>query len=204
MAGHSDHPCDVSFSLLLKRWEGLIRSIVISLGFYQSSHDHSGMTAEDAMQAGSLGLWFASKKYDPNNRTVFSSYATIRIRGEILDELRRNGWTCGQKRNPVSVGYYDFHDYKASEDVFEEVATQELREMMDTEVNAMDFKRRNIFHGWMQHEQVKKDKLQSSSSKNPADKWCVDRDKVVDILGVSAHRGYQLRDDIRKKLRVIH
>jgi RNA polymerase sigma factor for flagellar operon FliA len=40
--------------------------------------------------AGTLGLVEAANKYDPERGTKFKTYAYTRIRGAILDELRRN------------------------------------------------------------------------------------------------------------------
>jgi RNA polymerase sigma factor for flagellar operon FliA len=43
---------------------------------------------EDLISAGSLGLLDASKRYDPERNDCFEIYASYRIRGAILDELR--------------------------------------------------------------------------------------------------------------------
>jgi len=42
-------------------------------------------------QAGLLGLWQAIKRYDPNNepQAKFETFCTERVRGAIIDELRR-------------------------------------------------------------------------------------------------------------------
>jgi RNA polymerase sigma factor for flagellar operon FliA len=44
------------------------------------------------MQAGLIGLLNACQSYDPQQGATFQTYAAIRIRGGILDELRRNDW----------------------------------------------------------------------------------------------------------------
>lgn len=43
---------------------------------------------EDLVSAGLVGLWKASKNYSPE-KAKFKTYAERRVRGEILDELRR-------------------------------------------------------------------------------------------------------------------
>jgi RNA polymerase sigma factor for flagellar operon FliA len=48
---------------------------------------------EDLIQAGMLGLLEAIKHYDPVQRASFETYAGIRIRGSMLDEVRRSDWT---------------------------------------------------------------------------------------------------------------
>lgn len=47
---------------------------------------------DDLIQAGMLGLLDASRNYDPTQGASFETYAGIRIRGSMLDELRRNDW----------------------------------------------------------------------------------------------------------------
>lgn len=47
---------------------------------------------DDLMQAGMIGLLEAAGQYDPAFGASFSTYAGIRIRGAMLDEVRRNDW----------------------------------------------------------------------------------------------------------------
>ncbi|MEY8881673.1 sigma-70 family RNA polymerase sigma factor [Donghicola sp. XS_ASV15] len=49
---------------------------------------------EDLMQAGYLGLVDASQRYSVREGVSFSAYAAIRIRGSIVDLLRRNSNLC--------------------------------------------------------------------------------------------------------------
>ena len=48
---------------------------------------------EDLIQAGMLGLLEAVKNFDPAQGASFETYAGIRIRGAMLDEVRRSDWT---------------------------------------------------------------------------------------------------------------
>lgn len=48
---------------------------------------------DDLEQAGLIGLMEAVRLYDPDQGASFETYATIRIRGAIIDELRRNDWS---------------------------------------------------------------------------------------------------------------
>lgn len=45
---------------------------------------------EDLVAAGTLGLVKASKNYDPSYNAEFQTYAYLRIKGAIIDELRKN------------------------------------------------------------------------------------------------------------------
>jgi RNA polymerase sigma factor for flagellar operon FliA len=47
---------------------------------------------EDLVQAGMVGLIEASNKFDPTNDAQFSTFASFRIRGAILDSLRKLDW----------------------------------------------------------------------------------------------------------------
>ena len=61
-------------------------------------HLHGRVSAiieiEDLIQIGMLGLINAAQNYTPQNDASFSSYANIRIKGEILDYLRKNSNLC--------------------------------------------------------------------------------------------------------------
>lgn len=47
---------------------------------------------DDLMQAGMMGLLEAAKHYDITKGACFETYASIRIRGHMLDEVRSNDW----------------------------------------------------------------------------------------------------------------
>lgn len=47
---------------------------------------------DDLIQAGMMGLLSAAKNYDVNKGASFETYAGIRIRGMMLDEVRKNDW----------------------------------------------------------------------------------------------------------------
>jgi len=47
---------------------------------------------EDLIQAGMIGLLEASKNYDISKGASFETYASIRVRGAMLDEIRKGDW----------------------------------------------------------------------------------------------------------------
>lgn len=51
-----------------------------------------GQQLDDLVQVGMIGLLEASRVYDAALGASFKSYASIRIRGAIMDELRRQSW----------------------------------------------------------------------------------------------------------------
>ena len=52
----------------------------------------SSIQVDDLIQAGMIGLLEAVDKFDPNRATKFKTYAEIRVRGAMLDELRAKDW----------------------------------------------------------------------------------------------------------------
>ena len=47
---------------------------------------------EDLIQAGTIGLLEAWERYQPDEDASFATFAGIRIRGAMLDEIRRGDW----------------------------------------------------------------------------------------------------------------
>lgn len=47
---------------------------------------------DDLIQAGMIGLLEAQKNYDSTKGASFDTYAGIRIRGAMLDDIRRGDW----------------------------------------------------------------------------------------------------------------
>jgi len=67
----------------------------------------SRFAQEDLESIGLIGLIDAIEKYDPEKGVEFEIYASARIRGSIIDEIRRHNWiprsTWGKLKNYVSV-----------------------------------------------------------------------------------------------------
>jgi len=65
---------------------------------------------DDLISSGVIGLIDAIEKYNPDKDTQFKTYAEIRIRGAILDELRSQDWvprSVRQKASTLSNAYAD-------------------------------------------------------------------------------------------------
>ncbi|TFH73336.1 RNA polymerase sigma factor FliA [Gammaproteobacteria bacterium LSUCC0112] len=52
----------------------------------------SSVQLDDLVQSGMIGLLEAARKYDVSKGASFETYAGIRIRGAMLDEIRRGDW----------------------------------------------------------------------------------------------------------------
>ncbi|MGD8117585.1 RNA polymerase sigma factor FliA [Vibrio sp. Hep-1b-8] len=79
---------------------------------------------EDLIQAGMIGLLEAQKNYDGSKGASFETYAGIRIRGAMLDDIRRGDWV------PRSVHK---HNREVSQAI-SELEGQLNRDPSDTEV----------------------------------------------------------------------
>lgn len=79
---------DLSPERLVQQYAGLVRRVAYHLvGRLPDSVD-----VEDLIQAGMLGLIEAAGKYTGDRGASFETYASIRMRGAMLDELRRTDW----------------------------------------------------------------------------------------------------------------
>lgn len=85
---HAAGPGDVSEEELVKKYLPLVRTVVGRLAMSLPPH----VDSEDLYSAGLVGLLNAVRHYNPKMGTHFEPYARLRIRGSILDELRRMDW----------------------------------------------------------------------------------------------------------------
>lgn len=63
------------------------------------------MNRDDMRSAGMLGLIDATNKFDPSKNILFKTFAEYRIRGAILDEMRKLDWfsrSLREKQNKLS------------------------------------------------------------------------------------------------------
>ncbi|MCP5105439.1 MAG: FliA/WhiG family RNA polymerase sigma factor [bacterium] len=61
----------------------------------------SGIELADLVHTGILGLIDAVRKFDPTKGVKFATYASLRIRGAILDELRNLDWASRSLRQKI-------------------------------------------------------------------------------------------------------
>ena len=65
-------------------------NLVKKIAWHLHGRINSIIDIEDIIQLGMLGLINAAQNYVPQSDAAFSSYASIRIKGEILDYLRKS------------------------------------------------------------------------------------------------------------------
>lgn len=73
---------------LLERYSPLVKRIAHHL----LARLPASVQLDDLIQAGVIGLLEASRNYDAGKGASFETYAGIRIRGSMIDEVRRGDW----------------------------------------------------------------------------------------------------------------
>ncbi|WP_127470489.1 RNA polymerase sigma factor FliA [Thiomicrorhabdus aquaedulcis] len=88
--------------------------LVKRIAYHLKGRLPSSVFVEDLIQSGVIGLIEAMQKFNANQGASFETYAGIRIRGAMLDEIRKGDWT------PRSV-------YRKSREVSEAINKVESR-----------------------------------------------------------------------------
>jgi RNA polymerase sigma factor for flagellar operon FliA len=73
---------------LIQQYLPLVKTVVGRIAMTLPEH----VDMEDLCSAGTVGLLNAVRNFDAGNGASFETYARIRIRGAVLDELRRMDW----------------------------------------------------------------------------------------------------------------
>jgi RNA polymerase sigma factor for flagellar operon FliA len=73
---------------LIEQYLPLVRSALGRLAMTLPEH----VDQDDLNSAGLIGLLQALRNYDPSSGSSFETYARLRVRGAMLDELRRMDW----------------------------------------------------------------------------------------------------------------
>jgi RNA polymerase sigma factor for flagellar operon FliA len=67
-------------------------SLVKKIALHIQARLPDSVQLDDLLQAGMMGLLEASKSFDPSKGASFETYAGIRIRGSVIDEVRTSDW----------------------------------------------------------------------------------------------------------------
>ena len=139
----------------------------------------ASVLVEDLIQAGMIGLLEASRNFDESKGASFETFAGIRIRGAMLDEIRKGDWT------PRSV----HKNGRAIADAISEVEREMGGDAKDSDVAARmrdekmervskDLKSKRGAESLMDmHEKkIKKEKKAKEEKEGPAERRPFDRD----------------------------
>ncbi|MDB9789527.1 sigma-70 family RNA polymerase sigma factor, partial [Gammaproteobacteria bacterium] len=75
-------------SMVVEKYAPLVKRIAHHLLLRMPA----SVQVDDLVQSGMIGLLEAAKKYDVSKGASFETYAGIRIRGSMLDEVRKGDW----------------------------------------------------------------------------------------------------------------
>ena len=87
---------------LIVEYAPLVKLVAGRLGMYLGCN----VEYNDLVGFGVFGLIDAIDKFDPRKNIKFETYASLRIRGEILDQIRKNDWiprTIRQKQKQLEA-----------------------------------------------------------------------------------------------------
>ncbi|MBT00680.1 MAG: RNA polymerase sigma factor FliA [Oceanospirillaceae bacterium] len=142
----------------------------------------SNVVLEDLVQAGMVGLLEALGKYDPGKGASFETYAGIRIRGAIIDEVRRGDWT------PRSV----HRNGRRISEAIAQVEGRTGRDATDTEVAAELGVSMDTYHGLLQDSAESRlfslDELTESGDDAPGEQFAGEEPEPGEALQGSAFR----------------
>jgi len=79
---------DPNYDQLIEQYAVLVKRI----GHHLKGRLPSSVQVDDLIQSGMIGLMEAARKYEPSKGASFETYAGIRIRGAMLDEIRKGDW----------------------------------------------------------------------------------------------------------------
>jgi len=83
---------------------------------------------EDLVSIGFIGLMDAYNKYDPSKKVPFENYAYIRIKGSIIDEVRKNGKVPRSQMDRLNA-YYKTKE-KLEQELHRQATEQEISEKL--------------------------------------------------------------------------
>ena len=90
----------------------------------------------DVIQEGTVGLIEAVEKFEPEKKVAFSLYAMHRIRGRMIDYLRR------QNEIPSEEFIFEVEDYR--ETAQEKIESEELSNQLHTALNRLPANEKNV------------------------------------------------------------
>ncbi|MCK4237195.1 MAG: FliA/WhiG family RNA polymerase sigma factor [Candidatus Krumholzibacteria bacterium] len=93
------HGCENARETLIIEFLYLVKNAAIKLAVSLPSF----IELEDLFASGLLGLIWAIDRYDPGRGIKFKTYAIARIRGAMVDELRKQDWLPRSMRHNVKL-----------------------------------------------------------------------------------------------------
>jgi len=121
VASYQSSQVQQSYDHLVTQHAGLVKRIA----YHLMNRLPASVQSEDLIQAGMMGLLEAGKNYNAQQGASFETYAGIRIRGAMIDEVRRSDWTprsVHRKSRQVSEAIREIENHNGRDATAQEVA----------------------------------------------------------------------------------
>ena len=108
---------------IIIEYAGLVKIVAGKLGIYLGYNVEYG----DLVSYGTFGLIDAIDKFDYDKGVKFETYASLRIRGAVLDQVRRMDWlprTARQRQKQIDAAYQKIETANGRMATDEEVAKE--------------------------------------------------------------------------------
>ncbi|MCQ2522246.1 MAG: FliA/WhiG family RNA polymerase sigma factor [Lachnospiraceae bacterium] len=106
---------------LIVEYLPLVKLVAGRLNMYMGSN----VEFDDLCSYGALGLIDAVDKFDPRREVKFETYASLRIRGAIIDQIRKNDWiprTIRDRQKQIDLATSQVENMKGSQAEESEIA----------------------------------------------------------------------------------
>jgi len=138
---------------------------------------------DDMLSCGILGLMDAIEKFDPGKNVKFEYYAAMRIRGEIIDNIRKQDWAPSSLRRKIKAinnASSDLENSLSRSPTDGEIA-QYLG--MDEEEVQKTLEKSHMFNIVYFEEMTQDDHLWESADPDESMEEKVEGSEMVDLLG---------------------
>lgn len=101
--------------------------LVKRIAYHMSGRLPGFVEVDDLIQAGMLGLMEAARRFDATRGASFNTFAEQRIRGAMLDEVRRNDWaprSVHRKARAISGAIHSLETTTGKEARDQDIAAQ--------------------------------------------------------------------------------
>lgn len=128
---------DEANRLLFEKYHPVIFKMAIK---YKNEAKKCGLELEDLIQEGYIGLYNASKTYNPSKDSLFYTYANISIRSKMLNVIRCNNTQRNNTlNNSLSLfdNFFNSNDSNLLEVLSDESAIDPEKLMIENEFNLL-------------------------------------------------------------------
>lgn len=124
---------DIRNKILMKHMNIITTNAKKMYSVYRSRTDY-----EDIVNQGVFALMDCIEKYDPDMGIQFDTFASIRVRGSIIDYVRKQDWvprTLRKKVKAIEEAYgrfYEIHQRNATDEEIAEMLQIDVKELLQT------------------------------------------------------------------------